>query len=251
MIITDTTGAESSLIQSLFKAGGHLGYSKTRRHPSAKGFIFGSRNNTDIINLEKTESCIEEAKKFLKTLGTENKQVLLVGTKQEIRDIAESAANRMNVPYATERWIGGTLTNFSEIRKRINRLEMLSSQHEKGELLVKTKKEKLMIEREIARLKRFFGGLTTLLKLPSALFVVDPRAEDTAVKEAIKLSIPVLGIANTDCDMHTLNYPIPANDAGMATVRIILDELVRAYAKGVEEAPVKPIEEKKPEEEKL
>ena len=222
----------SNRVDELFKAGAHFGFVKSRRHPSAKPFIFGSKNNTEIFDLEKTSGKLEEAIKFMEEKGREDAQVLFVGGKSEAREAVEKAGHELGMPYVSGRWIGGTLTNFNEIKKRLGRLEELLAQREKGELGKYTKKERLLIEREVDKLILYFGGLTSMKALPKALVVVDPRKENIAVSEAETVRIPTVAIAGSDCNLHEVNHAIPANDSSRQSIGYIIGELVKAYRKG-------------------
>jgi len=219
-------------IDSLFKAGAHFGYSKTRRHPSIATFIFGVKNKVEIINLEKTEELLEKALNFISTLAKEGKQVLFVGGKNEARNALRFAAESAGMPFVDGRWIGGTLTNFPEIKKRLNKLEDLTKQKEKGELSKYTKKERLMIDREIANLDRFFSGIVSMKDLPKALVVVDSKKEEIAVTEAQKMNIPVVALCGTDCDISQIKYPIVANDSSVSSITFLINEIAKAYKKG-------------------
>ncbi len=221
-----------TVVDQMFKAGAHFGFSRSRRHPSAKQFVFGVKNRVEIIDLEKTADNLTKAQDFAKELSATGKQVLFVGTKPESRTHTTSAAQSAGMPYVTERWIGGLLTNFHEIRKRVQRFEDLTSKREKGELAVYTKKERLMFDREIALLEKKFGGVVSLLELPKALFIVDPRHEKTAVAEATQMKIPIIALASTDCDMGKIAYPVPANDTTAASVSFFTKEIARAIQEG-------------------
>ena len=217
-----------TLVNELFDAGAHVGFSKTRRHPSIKPFIFDSRQKKDIINLEKTSTQIEAVEAFLKEFKGTDKQVLFVGTKPEAKGIVRAAAELIDMPFVTERWLGGTLTNSREIRKRVERLVTLSEQLEKGQLVAPTKKEKLMLEREIERLEKKFGGLRAMKKAPAVLVVVDPRKEYIAVEEARQMNIPVIALASTDCDVSIINYPIVANDTNVPAISFVINKITDA-----------------------
>jgi len=214
-----------TLIQEMYEAGAHMGYSKTRRHPSVKPFILKTVQKKDIINLEKTELLLEEALKFLVDLKTKGHQVLFVGTKPEAKGIMRTQAEFIDMPFVTERWIGGTLTNAPEIKKRVQKLIELEDQKDRDELVAATKKEKLMIEREIERLQKKFGGLKNLKGLPGALFVIDPQKEEIAVTEANKMGIPVVALANTDADINKLSYPIVANDTNVSSIELFVKKV--------------------------
>ena len=224
------------IIDKLFSAGAHFGYAPSRRHPSVSGYIFGAKGGVELFDLEQTAGLLAAAKEFVKKLAGERKTILFVGGKAEAREALKRAAEWLNQPYCATRWIGGTLTNFSEIKKRLARLEELSSMREKGELAKFTKLERLLIDREITELEATFGGLRGMHKLPDAVFIVDPRKESIAVSEAVQLNIPIIALLNSDCDRSSIAHPIPANDASRETLAVVLDELTKTYADNL--APV-------------
>jgi len=209
----------------MYEAGAHVGYSKTRRHPSTKDFIFESRQKKDIIDLEQTDIQLGHALASLVDLKAKGLQVLFVGTKPEAKGIVRSQAELIDMPFVTERWLGGTLTNRRELKGRVERLIDLSDKQEKGELVAATKKEKLMLGREIERLERKFGGLKNMKKLPAALFVIDPKKEYIAVDEARQMNIPVIALANKDCDVSIINYPIVANDTNLSAISYFVKKI--------------------------
>jgi small subunit ribosomal protein S2 len=224
--------SESQTTQSMFEAGVHLGYSKTRRHPSAMPFVFTTKTRGDVIDLEKTEEQLKEAQEFMKGLAASGKMVLFVGTKAEARQAIRAAAAKLDMPFIDKRWVGGTMTNFKEINRRVQRLMDLQYKSEHNELVYRTKKEKLMLEREMEKLEKNFGGLTLLKQLPAALVIVDNGHEDIASEEALKLDIPVISISNTDCDINNITYPIVANDASMTSIAFLIQSLTEAYESG-------------------
>jgi small subunit ribosomal protein S2 len=217
------------MIDSMFKAGAHFGFSKTRRHPSVAPYIFGIKNKVEIFDLEKTSALLEKAKAYVASLGKEGKTILFVGGKSEARNAVKNGALSVNMPYVDGRWIGGTLTNFVQIRKRVEKLERLTSEKEKGELAKYTKKERLLIDREIANLERFFSGVASMKELPKALFVVDPKKEKTAVQEAEYMGIPVIAIAGSDCNIKAIDYPIVGNDSSQTSINYLTQEITKAY----------------------
>lgn len=242
--MTDTdTGVKvkkEGLVEALFSVGAHIGYSRARRHASMKHFIFGTKGKTDIIDLSQSAALVEEAHTFLRSLGASGKTVLFVGGKPEVRAALREAAEALSMPYVAGRWIGGTLTNFSEIKKRIHRLAELLQEKEAGTLAKKyTKKERVLIDREIAKLEENFGGLSGLENLPHAVVAVDTRHEAIAVKEANDLGIPVIGIMNSDCDVSKVHYPIIGNDATRSSVKFFLDGASAAYREGTKGAVAK------------
>jgi small subunit ribosomal protein S2 len=241
--------AIETTIESLFDAGAHFGYGRARRHPTATAFLFGTKDRTDIFDLDETMPRIDAAAAFAAQLGSLGKQLLFVGGKHEAAAIVRSNAEYAGQPYVAGRWIGGSLTNFKNIRGRINLLEKLMSERESGELEKYTKKERLLIDRQIDELLARFGGLVKMVDLPAALFVVDTRHEDTAVKEANQLGIPIIGLASSDCDFSLIKYPIPANDTSIKSVGLIADVIARAYETGkrtpaTSGAPVAPMQSK-------
>ena len=224
--------AGTSDIQTLFEAGTHFGYSRARRHPTAAPYIFGTKDRSDIFDLEETQKRLDAARAFAGSLAASGKQLLFVGGTNEAMCIVKDAALRIGAPYVTGRWIGGTLTNFKNIRKRIDRLEKLMSERDEGILEKYTKKERLLIDREIEELLARFGGLVKMAEVPAALFIVDTRREDTAVQEANQLGIPVIGLASSDCDFSLVQYPIPGNDTSVRSIRLVVDSIALAYAEG-------------------
>ena len=219
---------------ALKKAGLQYGYSRTRRHPSIKPFIEGNANGVDFINLESTKKQLEEAVSYLKTMQQAGKTILFVGVKPEIRQIVKEVALSINSPYISERFIGGTLTNFPQMKKRIEKLHDLLKKKESGELAVYTKKEQLLIQRDIDRLDRDFGGISALTNLPHVIVIVDSRHEIMCVKEAKLLHIPVVALSNTDCTIEGIQYPIVGNDGSVPAVRFVLETIKAALAVQVE-----------------
>lgn len=219
-------------IKSLFEAGAHFGYARARRHPSASPFLFGTKDRTDIFDLEETERRMQAAAEFITSMAQSGKQVLFVGGKHEAVATVRNLAEKIGAPYVAGRWIGGTLTNFKNIRKRIDRLQKLTQEKESGELEKYTKKERLLIDREIEELLARFGGLVSMTDLPGALFVVDSRHENTAVQEANQLGIPVVGLASSDCDFSLVQYPIPANDTSVRSIGLVAEIMADAYQAG-------------------
>ncbi|MES2087866.1 MAG: 30S ribosomal protein S2 [Patescibacteria group bacterium] len=232
MTTSKTQSHSTETIDSMFKAGAHYAFSRSRRHPTLAPFIFGVKNHVEIFDLEKTNELLEKAKDFVRTLATEGKQILLVGGKSEARDAIKRAAAELDMPYVVDRWLGGTLSNFKEIRSRVEKLLDLTAKREKGELSKYTKKERLLIDREIEKLERFFSGLVPMKELPKALFVIDSKHEHIAVTEARKAGIPVIALMGSDCNIKTVDYAIPGNDASIASVAFFVDQIVWAYKEG-------------------
>jgi small subunit ribosomal protein S2 len=229
--MTETAKTEQNL-DELFKAGAHFGFGKSRRHPSTAPYIFGSKNRVDIFDLEKTQESLNKAIEFVSSLAATNSTILFVGGKNEAQKILKEEAEKIGVPYVASRWIGGTLTNFPEVRKRVDMMIDLLSQKEKGELSKYTKKERLLIDRKIEKLQKMFWGIKDMAALPKALFIVDPRYEETALKEARSLNIPVVALCGSDNDIKGIGYPILANDSNVASVKFFVEKIAEAYNKG-------------------
>lgn len=219
-------------VQELYDAGVHFGYARARRHPSAAQYLFGTKDRTDIFDLEETKKRLDAASAFLSSLSASGKMILFVGGKPEAHAMIEGAAHQTGQPYVAGRWIGGTLTNFKNIRKRIDRLLTLEKERESGELEKYTKRERLMIDREIEELRGRFGGLVSLTDMPAAMFVVDSRHEHTAVQEANQLGIPVVALSSSDCDFSKARFPIPGSDTSVRSIRFVVDAIVEAIQAG-------------------
>lgn len=228
-----STTNNPTFIDRLFKAGSHFGFKKSRRHPTVASYLYTTKEGNDIFDLEKTTALLDTAKETLKEAGLQGKVVLFVSTKDETAEVVKEAAVRAESPYVTNRWIGGILTNFSEIKKRIARLEALTHERESGELERKyTKKERVVIGREIDKLTFNFFGISKLTKTPDFIVVVDPRHDAIAVTEAIDKRVPVIALMGSDCDASRIKYPIIANDSLQQSVSLILNELVTSYTEG-------------------
>ncbi|MEK7179124.1 MAG: 30S ribosomal protein S2 [Patescibacteria group bacterium] len=229
---TQKQNGNTSLIEEMFNVGAHFGYTKSRRHPSFRSIIFGTKKKVDIVNLEKTGLHLSKALDFIGEYGRQNKVLLFVGTKPEARKIVEEAGKTLNTPFVSNRWIGGTLTNFPQIRRRVSKFTGLLEKRSTGALDVYTKKERLLLDREIEKLRRNFSGIVGMEKLPDALFVIDPRHEDIAVSEARQLNIPIVALAGSDCNLADIAYSIPANDASISSILFFTDKVIKAYQEG-------------------
>ncbi len=226
-----------SIIEEMFNVGAHYGYSKSRRHPSAKKVIFGMKNNVEVIDLEKTNDALEDAKKAVKAIVESGKQILFVGGKFEAHDAIVAGAKAVGMPYASHRWVGGTITNFSEIKKRIALLADLSEKKEKGSFTMYNKKERLMIDREIEDLEKHFGGLLDMNTTPGAFFVIDSKKEHIAVAEARVAGIPIISVSSSDNDLNIIDFPIPANEASRSSIGFFVDQIVGAIKEGQKSKP--------------
>lgn len=225
--------SNQNLIDRMFAAGAHFGFKKSRRHPSMKPYLYGQKEGSDIFDLEQSAELLNKAKEALKTAGSEGKTVLLVGTKEEISGLVKDRAEKAEMPFVTNRWVGGMITNWGEIKKRINRLFELISMGESGELERKyTKKERVLINRELNKLTYNFGGIRNLERNPDFMLIVDPRHEKIAVKEAVENNIPMISIMSSDNDAKLAEYPVTVNDTLSTSVSLVLDELIAAYSEG-------------------
>ena len=233
----NTPKSTDASIEAMFNVGAHYGFIKSRRHPTVKPFIFGTKNKVEIFDLEKTDEQLQAAIEFVKKIAATCKQIVFAGSKSEAKEAVKKAAESVAQPFVAGRWVGGTFTNFGNIRKRVEKLLDLTSQREKGELTKYTKKERLMIDREIDRLNNLFNGITSMATLPAALFVVDSKKEYIAVQEARDMKIPVIALAGSDCDISILNHPIIANDAAIASIEYFTTAIAKAYEEGKKLAP--------------
>jgi small subunit ribosomal protein S2 len=219
-------------IEKMFEAGAHYGYSKSRRHPTTTPYIFTTKNGVDIINIEKSHELFEKAMEEIKRLAQSGKTILFVGTKAEAKQQIIETALALGMPYVSERWVGGTLTNFPEIKKRIVKLLDLRDQKEKGELDKYTKKERLLIDREMDDMTKNFQGITGITKTPDVVFVIDPKKEHIAVTEAHKMNLSVIGLLNSDCNLKDVEFPIVANDASVSSITFFVNAVKEAYRAG-------------------
>lgn len=238
----DTTVINEQEIEALFNAGVHVGYSKARRHPKMKENIFSTRNNLDIFDLRITLDRLRRAEEFLKALGRGGELILWVGAKPAASSHIERAAEKTGMPYVSRRWLGGTLTNFKIISDRLLYWSKLEEEAKSADFEKYSKKERLLKTIELEKLSKVFGGIRKLKRLPSAVVIVDPNKEKTAMSEARRKNIPVVAILNSDCNCAGIGYPIPANDNASLSVGLILEKLASAYEDGLKtpaEAPVK------------
>ena len=224
-------------IEKMFKAGAHYGYSKTRRHPSLSKFIFTTKNKTDIIDLEKTSAMLENASEFVKSMAATGKVILFVGTKPEAKITTKNVAESLNMPYVAERWIGGTLSNFTEIRKRITELENYRKDSKEGGLDKYTKKERVVLAKKMEKLERYYSGLVGLKKIPDALYVIDAKAEQIAAAEAKQMGVTVISLVNSDSNIKNIEYPIVGNDSSIPSIEFFTKAIASAYKTGTMSVP--------------
>ncbi len=245
----------TGLIKQLLEAGVHFGHQTRRWNPKMSKFIFGERSGIYIIDLEKTAKGIENACKFLAGLGSKGGRMLFVGTKRQAQEVIQSEAKRCGMFYVTQRWLGGTLTNFVTISKRVERMKELLKLKEEGHFEELTKKEAAVLKKELEKLEKNLAGIAEMSKVPDCVFVVDPKREDTAIREAKKLSIPVIALADTDCDPEKIDYIIAGNDDAIRSITLICslvtDSILEGSAKFKEGKPVEEKEKSqvKPKEE--
>jgi small subunit ribosomal protein S2 len=227
-------GEKMSVIsmKQLLEAGVHFGHQTRRWNPKMAEYIFTERNGIYIIDLQKTVKKIEETYDFVKELSANNKVILFVGTKKQAQESIEQEAQRCSMFYVNQRWLGGMLTNFKTIQARINRLNDLTRMEEEGLFDVLPKKEVITLKHEQEKLEKFLGGIKEMKELPDALFIVDPRKERIAVREAQILGIPVIAIVDTNCDPDEVDYVIPANDDAIRAVKLITSKIADAVIEG-------------------
>jgi small subunit ribosomal protein S2 len=218
--------------EEMFRAGVHYGYAKSRRHPSTTPYIFTTKSGVDIINIEKTYELLEKVLEQVSQYGASGKTILFVGTKAEAHQQIIETALSLNMPYVGERWVGGALTNYSEIKKRISKLLDLREQKEKGGFDKYTKKERLLIDREMNDMTKNFQGFTNMTRMPDVMFVVDPKKENIAVTEAKQMNIPIIALLNSDCNLKKVEFPIVANDASVSSISFFLSQIKEAYNRG-------------------
>lgn len=219
-------------MKQLLEAGVHFGHQTRRWNPKMSKYIFTERNGIYIIDLQKTVKMMEQAYSFVRDLAADGGTVLFVGTKKQAQEAVKDEAIRSDMFYVNHRWLGGTLTNFQTIRKRIDRLHELERMEEDGTFEVLPKKEVVLLKKEHEKLEKFLGGIKHMKKLPDALFIIDPRKERIAVAEARKLNIPIISIVDTNCDPDEIDYIIPGNDDAIRAVRLFTGKIADAILEG-------------------
>lgn len=219
-------------MKQLLEAGVHFGHQTRRWNPKMAQYIFTERNGIYIIDLQKTVKKLEEAYRFIYDISVEGKEVLFVGTKKQASESIKEEALRAGAHYVNARWLGGMMTNFKTIQRRIQRLEQLHTMAEDGTFALLPKKEVVKLNLEIERLEKFLGGIKNMKKLPGALFIVDPRKEKIAVAEAKKLNIPIVAIVDTNCDPDEVDFVIPGNDDAIRAVKLIAGTIANAIIEG-------------------
>lgn len=218
--------------EELLEKGAHFGHQARRWNPKMEPYLYGTQDGVHVFDLIKTKALLEETLEFLKTSTKEGKVILFVGCKKQAREKTKDVAEACGSPYFVERWLGGTLTNFDQINKSIKKLSEMKTKMAAGEYASFTKKERVLIDREIARLERFFGGISTLSKIPDVLVVVDTHKESGAIKEAKATGVKTVGIVDSNADPEVIDYPIPMNDDSTKAVEYVLDLMKEAILDG-------------------
>ncbi len=237
-------------MKQLLEAGVHFGHQTRRWNPKMGRFIFTERNGIHIIDLQKSVPLIEEAYRFVRDTVAAGGDVLFVGTKKQAQDAIREEATRAQEPFVNQRWLGGMLTNFQTIRRRVERLREIEDMKTRGVMDVLPKREQARLLEEAARLEKFLGGIRGMSRLPAAVYVVDTRQEHIAVAEARKLGVPVVAILDTNCDPDEVDYPIPGNDDAIRAVRLITNRVANACLEGLEERRKQEVQEDEVEGEK-
>lgn len=220
-------------LADLLEAGCHFGHQSRRWNPKMEPYLYVKRDGVHIFDLAMTAQKLVEAMEFVRDWVAEGKSLVFVGTKRQAQPIIREEAGRVGAPFVAERWLGGTMTNWGEISRRIKKLHEMKEKKEKGEYKKYTKKENVLIDREIVKLERFFGGISMLTKPPEALFIVDTHKEVSAVKEAVKLGAPVVGMVDSNADPDDITAVIPANDDAVRSIKLVVSKIADAYADGV------------------
>lgn len=234
-------------IDQLFQVGAHYGFTKSRRHPTVVPYLYGTKDGNDIFDLQKTAAQVTAAAQVIEEYAKQDKVIMYVSTKDESKHLVRDVAVSLDTPYVVNRWIGGVLTNFSEIKKRVQRLNDLEAEQASGTLERKyIKKELVVLGREMEKLRHNFGGIQNMTRRPDLLVVVDPRHDDIAIDEAKTLGIPVVAIMNSDCDVSQIDYPIVMNDSLRGSVELVLGILARAQKAGVATPASKPTSDAQP-----
>ncbi len=220
-------------MKALLEAGVHFGHQTRRWNPKMKKYIFTERNGIHILDLQQTVGCLRDALDFVRDVVSNGEQVLFVGTKKQARETLETEAKRCSMPYVTNRWLGGTLTNFQTIQGRSKHLIKREEARERGDYEVLHKKEALKIDKEIDKLNRHLGGIKEMPRLPGAVFIIDPDAEAISVAEALRVKVPIVAMCDTNCDPDLIDYPIPSNDDAIRAIKLITAKLADSVLEGL------------------
>ena len=225
---------EKITINSLIEAGCHFGHQTMRWNPKMKPYIFGKRGDIHIIDLKQTLVALDEAYTFVRELSAAGKTILFVGTKKQAQEAIADSANRCGMPYVNARWLGGFLTNFSTIRKRVTYMEKLEAEEADGRAAMFTKKEQILRKKELTKLQTNLNGIRNMERVPDAIFVIDSAREDIAVREAMRLGVPIVGTIDTNCDPDNITLGIPANDDSIGSVNLLCNFMSNAVLAGTE-----------------
>ncbi|MFH1561089.1 MAG: 30S ribosomal protein S2 [Patescibacteria group bacterium] len=230
--VKKTKKSQGIELQDLLEAGCHFGHSQTKTHPRIKDYLYTTRDGVAIFDLVKTKECLDRAQEFVTKLVSAKKKIVFVGAKRQAREVVKKAATDAEMPYVINRWLGGTITNWEEIKKNsVDKLNRLKKEWDEGKYQKRPKKEQSLIRHEIARLERIAGGLAKLDVLFDAIFVVDIKAEETAVKEARAKGMPVIAVVDSNCDPTLVDYPIPANDDAVKSIQLLVNAIAQTAKK--------------------
>lgn len=221
-------------LTELLESGAHFGHSVKRRNPRMDKYVYAVKNGVQVLDLVKTRQLLQEACEYLAEKASEG-PVLILGTKAQAVEAIREGATKIGAPYIVNRWVGGLFTNWNEVKKRVEKLSDMRARQEAGEYKKYTKKEQVLLSREIERLDRLFGGVVTLKELPKAIFIVDPTREATAVREAKAMKVPIVAVIDTNCDPREMACVIPANDDSQKTVTMLVESLIEAIGQGMKQ----------------
>ncbi|HKY74050.1 MAG TPA: 30S ribosomal protein S2 [Patescibacteria group bacterium] len=231
--MADTTAPLFSVdVKDMLEAGCHFGHQAQRWSPKMKPYIYSEKNGVHIFDLFKTSQKLDEACQFVYNLAKEGKTMVFVATKRQAQDIVREEAVAAGAPYIVIRWLGGTLTNWDQIKKSLDKMKKLKKDREEGKLEMYTKKERVLIDKDISRLERFFGGVESITAIPDALFLVDIHKEENALHEATTKGVPMVAIVDSNCDPTRVTYPIPANDDAVRSIKLLVHAVAMAYREG-------------------
>jgi small subunit ribosomal protein S2 len=231
----NTTSSTGINFQELLEAGVHFGHLKSKWDPRMAPYILMEKNGIHVIDLNKTARKMEEAGKAIRNISRQGKKILFVATKKQAKEIVKEAATKINMPFVTDRWLGGMLTNFGTVRKSIKRMSIIDKMNADGTINTFAKKERLMISREREKLERVLGGISDLVRLPAAIFIVDLKKEHIAIAEAKKLNLTSFGIVDTNANPNEIDFPIPGNDDATKSIQLITDYMVKCIIEGLED----------------
>lgn len=226
-------------LKELLEAGAHFGHQTVRWNPKMRPFLFAAREGIHIFDLAKTKEGLEAASAFVKATASQGGKILFLGTKRQAREIVEKTAQRVKMPYIIQRWMGGTLTNFEQIKKSVIKLGEMKEKREAGEYKTFTKKEQLLIDREIARLEKFFGGVVGLEELPATIFIVDVKREFSAALEAQRTGVKVVAMVDSNADPDLVDYIIPVNDDAAKAIELVVEAIGEAVEEGLKQSKSK------------